>query len=106
MAPRAGIGAGGFGIDAKLAVHLGEKLCGVPLIGVLLARAEGVNEFAGDVFGDAKNVVTLVFSFQRGTPNAVNGLALLVHYVVVFEQVLAGIEVLGLDGFLGVFNRA
>src|SRR5260370_15769259 len=106
MAPRAGIGGGGFGVDAKLAVHFRKKLRRVPLIGMLLAGTESVYQFAGDVFGDAEDVVALIFSLQRGTPNAVNGLALLVHYVVVFEQVLAGIEVLGLDGFLGVFNTA
>src|SRR5260370_4722865 len=106
MAPRAGIGGGGFGVDAKIAVHFRKKLRRVPLIGMLLAGTESVYQFAGDVFGDAEDVVALIFSLQRGTPNAVNGLALLVHYVVVFEQVLAGIEVLGLDGFLGVFNTA
>src|SRR5712664_2815122 len=106
MAPRAGIGAGGFGVDAKLAVHFRKKLRRVPLIGMLLAGTESVYQFAGDVFGDAENVVALIFSLQRRTPNAVNGLALLVHYFVVFEEVLAGIEVLGLDGFLGVLDAA
>src|SRR6266851_1748610 len=106
MAPRAGIGAAGFGVDAELAVHLREKLRGVPLIGMLLAGAESVNEFARDVFGDAENVIALVFAFERGPPDGVNRLALLVHHVVVFEQVLAGVEVLGFDGFLRVFDAA
>src|ERR1700731_4150553 len=106
MAQRAGIGAGGFGIDTELAVHLSQKLRAIPLIGVLLARAEGVDEFARDVFRDAENVVTLIFSFERGTPDGVNRLPLLVHYVVVFKQVLAGIEVLRFHGFLRVLDAA
>src|SRR5260370_39888904 len=106
MARRAGIGAGGFGADAKLGVHFRKKLRRVPLIGMLLAATESVYQFAGDVFGDAENVVALISALQRRTPNAVNGLALLVHYVVVFEEVLAGIEVLGLDGFFDVLKTA
>src|SRR5216683_2102177 len=106
MAPRAGIGAGGFGVNAKLAVHLREKLRGVPLVGMLLAGAEGVDEFARDVLGDAEHVVALVFAFERGAPYGVNRLALLVHHVVVFKEVLAGVEVLGFHGFLRVFDAA
>src|SRR5260370_1995740 len=73
---------------------------------LLIARAEGVDEFVRDIFGDFENVVALVLSFQRGTPNAVNGLALLVHYVVVFEQVFAGVEVLRFDRLLRVLYAA
>src|ERR1700674_5981056 len=106
MTSRPGIGASGFGINAELAVHLGEKLRGIPLVGMLFAGAEGVDEFARDVLGDFQNVVALIFSFQRGATDTVNGLALLVHYVVVFEQVFAGVEVLRFDGFLCVFDAA
>src|SRR5258706_7324918 len=100
MAQRAGVGASSFCVDTELAIHLREKLGAIPLIGVLLARAERVDEFARDVFRDAENVVALIFSFERRTPNSVNGFALLVHYVVVFEQVFAGVEVLRFDGLL------
>src|ERR1700730_15759348 len=103
MAQRARIGASSFCVDAELAVHLGEKLGAIPLIRVLLARAEGVDKFARDIFRDAENVVTLIFSFERGTPDGVNGLALVVDYVVVLKQVFAGIVVLRFDGFLRVF---
>src|ERR1700738_3285043 len=106
MAQGAGIGASGFGIDAKLAVHLRKELRTVPLIGVLLARAECIDEFARNIFGNFENVIALVFSFERGTPDGVNGLALLVHYIVVFEQVFAGVEVLRFYGFLRVFDTA
>ena len=99
-----GFGAGGFGVDAELAVHLGEELRGVPLIGMLLAGAIGVDQLAGDIFGDAENIVALIFSFQRGAADGVDRLALLVHHVVVFEQMFAGVEVLRFDGFLRVFD--
>src|SRR5277367_3469074 len=101
---RAGIGAGGFGIDAKLRVDLGEKLRGVPLIGMLLARAKGLHQFARDVFGDPENVIALVLPFQRGAANGINRLALLVHHVVVFKKMFAGVEVLRFDAFLRVFD--
>src|SRR5258708_8440938 len=100
MAQRAGVGASSFCVDTELAIHLGEKLRAIPLIGVLLARAEGVDELARDVFRDAENVVALIFSFERGTADGVDGLALLVHYVVVFEQRFAVVEVLRVAGVL------
>src|SRR5262245_3666015 len=71
---------------------------------MLVARAVSVHELAGDVFGDAEDVIALVFSFERGAANVVNRFALLVHHVVVFEQVFAGVEVLRFDGFLRVFD--
>src|SRR5277367_296737 len=106
VAQRRGVGAGGFGVDAELGVYFGEELRGVPLIGMLVAGAEGVDLLAGDVFGYAENVIALIFAFERGAANGINRLALLVHNVVVFEKVFAGIEVLRFDGFLRVFNAA
>ena len=106
VAQRGGIGAGGFGVDAELSVDFGEELRGVPLIGMLVARAERVDEFARDIFRDAENVIALVFSFERGAANGVNRLALLVHHVVVFEKMFAGVEVLRFNGFLSVLDAA
>ncbi len=44
----------------------------------------------------------LIDAFEQLAAHAVDGLALLVHDVVVFEQVFAGFEVLRFDGFLGL----
>src|SRR5262249_44655822 len=44
------------------------------------------------------------FAFERGAANRVDRLALLVHHVVVFEQMFAGVEVLGFHGFLRTLN--
>ena len=71
---------------------------------MLVARTEGIHELARQIFGDAENVVALIFSFERGAANAVNRLALLVHHIVVFEKVFAGVEVLRFDGFLGLLD--
>ena len=46
----------------------------------------------------------LVRAFEQLPAHAVDGLALLVVDVVVFEQVFAGFEVLRFDGFLGLLN--
>ena len=45
-------------------------------------------------------------TFHELVAETVDGLALLVHDVVVFEDVLAGLEVLGLDGFLRRLDAA
>ena len=47
-----------------------------------------------------KDQFLLVEPFQQLPAQAVNRLALLVHHVVVFEQVFAGLEVLPFDGLL------
>ena len=42
----------------------------------------------------------LIESFKQLVAQSIDGLALLVHHVVVFEQMLAGFEVLRFDGLL------
>src|SRR5580700_2880835 len=73
---------------------------------MLLTRTERFRKFSGDFFGNAQNVVALIFSFQRGAANTVDGFALLVHYIVVFEEMFASVEVLRFHGLLGIFNTA
>ena len=73
---------------------------------MLVCRARCFHEFAGNVFGDAQRVVFLFFSFEGGAANRIDRLALLVHHVVVFEQVFARLEVLRFDGHLRVFDAA
>ena len=48
------------------------------------------------------DALLLVHSLEQLAAHAVDGLALLVHHVVVLEQVLAGGEVLGFHGLLGL----
>ena len=73
---------------------------------MLVLRAEGFHQFARKIFGDAQRVIFLFLAFERGAANRVDRLALLVHHVVVFEQVFAGLEVLRFDGLLRVFDAA
>ena len=48
----------------------------------------------------------LIDAFEQLAAQAVDGLALLVHHVVVLEQMFAGFEVLAFDGFLRGFDAA
>ena len=61
--------------------------------------AELVHQLAEDS-GDVvfEDQFLLLHAFQQLMAQAVHGLALLVHHVVVFEEVFAGFEVLRLDG--------
>src|SRR5947209_19955953 len=45
-----GVCASSFGIDAKLAVHLREKLRAIPLARMLFARAKRLDQLARNVF--------------------------------------------------------
>ncbi len=100
------IDSGCLHVEAKLIQHFGGELGDVPFFRVLIPRAESVGEFARDVFGDAECVVLLFFSFERGAANRIDSLALLIHHVVILEQVLASLEVLRLHSFLSVFDPA
>ncbi len=62
----------------------------VPLIGVLVLRREFVERAAQDaahiVF---ENQILLLDAFEQLAAQAINGLTLLVHHIVVFEQMFA-----------------
>ncbi len=94
----------GLQIEAKLVEHLVAELGGVPLVGMLRGRGVGLGERIGDGFGALEHEFFLVAAFEERAAQRVNRFALLVHHVVVFEQVFAGLEVLRFDGFLRVLD--
>ena len=71
---------------------------------MFLSRAEGADQSASEIFGNAQGVFFLIFAFKGGAADGVNRLALLIHYIVVFEKMFAGIEVLGFNGLLRVLD--
>ncbi len=96
-----------FEVSSKDVVELREERFELPLVGVDLFGGvfiEDVGEDGGGVvFGDE---LLLVYSFHQLPAQTVDGFALLVHDVVVFEDVFTGLEVLGFDGFLRGFDAA
>ena len=67
-------------------------------------------EFVEDGAEDSAYVVfedefALVDAFKQLAAQAIDGFALLVHHVVVFEQMFARFEVLRFNALLRVFNR-
>ncbi len=50
--------------------------------------------------------IFLIDAFEQLVTQAVDRFTLLVHHVVIFEQVFAGFKVLGFDGFLGFLDAA
>ena len=73
---------------------------------MLRLRAIGIDEIERDVFRFLENELALILAFERGAANRVNRFALLVHHVVVFEQVFASVEVLRFDRLLRLFDAA
>ena len=96
-----------FEVCAEEVVELGEERLELPLVGVDLLRGvlvEDVGEDGGEVVvGDE---LLLVDAFHELTAQAVDGFALLVHDVVVLEDVFAGFEVLRFDCFLRGLDAA
>ena len=71
----------------------------------LLAQQQGrIDELRHDASHDIENALLLIGAFEQRAPHAVYGLALLVHDVVVFQNVFAGGEVLRFHRFLGRFD--
>ena len=73
----------------------------IPIRKVNFNRAEFIHQIAEDA-GDIilENQFLLIHTFEQLMAQAVHGLALLIHYVVVFEKMFAGFEVLGFNCFL------
>src|SRR5580658_7345688 len=73
----------------------------VPLVGVQLFAGkliERAAQNAADVV--LQNQLPLIYALEQPPAQSVHGLALLVHHIVVLEQVLARLEVLPLYGLL------
>ena len=96
-----GVDAGGRKAEAELADQLFIEALDVPLVRADVLSRELVEHAAEDaadvVFEDE---LALLDAFKQLAAQAVDGLALLVHDVVVLEQVFARFEVLRFDGFL------
>ena len=96
-----------FEVRAEDVVELGEERLELPLVGVDLLGCvliEDVGEDGGEVVvGDE---LLLIDSLHELAAETVDGFALLVHDVVVFEDVFAGFEVLSFDCLLRGFDAA
>ena len=74
----------------------------VPGVGVLVVGAAQVEELLDDALHHLHDALLLVAALEQLAAHAVYRLALLVHHVVVFQEVFAGLEILHFDGFLGL----
>ena len=94
----------GLGIEAELVQNFVGELRDVPLVRMLFAWAIRFDQFVGDGVGALQHEFFLVAAFQERAAQVVNRFALLVHYIVVFQQVFARFEVLRFHGFLRIFD--
>ena len=85
-------------------LELGLQRVEVPLLGEALGGPG--DEALDDVVDEAADLVLEVRALEHLATLGVDHVALAVHHVVVLEDVLAGVEVLGLDLALGVGDRA
>ena len=79
----------------------------IPIVGMGFGRAKFIDQ-AGENARNIifKNQVLLIDTFEQAAAQSIDGLALLVHHIVVFEQMLASFEVLPFDRLLCSFNAA
>ena len=68
-------------------------------------RVMHVDEVVDDLVGRVDDVLLPLAAVEDGAPQRVDRLALLVHHVVVLEEVLAGLEVAPLDLLLRALDR-
>ena len=95
-------------LDAVIEIgeHLGGELVQLPVAGILVGRAVGVDDEVERVAGDIEDVVAARLAVEDLAAQMVDRLALLVHHVVVLEQVLADVEVVPLDLLLRALDGA
>ena len=89
-----------FDAHAELRQHVGLQAGEIPLVGTRIFGAAPVDDAADDAARHLDDALFLFDAFEQLAAHAVDGLALLVHDVVVLEQVFAGFEVLRFDGLL------
>src|SRR5450432_4585120 len=91
---------GGVDPGAELAEDVVAQVGQFPGVGVLVVRAAPVDKLVDNALHHIHHPLFLVDAFEQAAAHAVDSLALLVVDVVIFQQVFAGFEVLGLHGFL------
>src|ERR1051325_7138112 len=99
------IGARASQIEAEVVVQLRVQLGLVRMLAIAF-RIVRVDEEAHDLVGGVEDVLLPLAAFEDGAAQRVDRLTLLVHHVVVFEEVLAGLEVAALDLLLRALDRA
>ena len=87
-------------VNAEAVPELGAQTFLIPFVGVLVLGAEGADQPTDHAVHGVPDLFLLVLPFEQRATQPVDGLALLVHDVVVLEQVFAGLEVLGFPGLL------
>ena len=92
-------------LDAELREDVVAQVVQIPGVGMLVVGAAHVDELLDDALHDFDDALLLIVAFEQLAAHAVDGLALLVHDVVVFEEVFAGCEVLRFDGLLRAAMR-
>src|SRR5262249_50273469 len=90
---------GGYA-NAELGEDIALEIRHVPLFLANFGRAAQVHDGPDYALYVTKDVLALIAAFEQRAAQAIDGLALLVHDIVVLEQVFAGGEILGFDGLL------
>ena len=84
-------------VHAQLFDHSGIKPRRVPLIGIGFRRQEVVNQILDHLMAHVLDDLAKVFGLHDLQPLPENGLALIIHHVVEFQQLLADVEVAAFD---------
>ena len=87
---------------SELAENIVAQGAQVPGIGVLLIGAAHVDVLLDDAAHHIHDALLLIHAFEQLAAHSVDGLALLVVDVVVFQEVFARLEILHFDRFLGL----
>src|SRR5436190_692424 len=91
----------GGDLDVELPVERLREAAEVPVLGMRALGGVAVEGADHEVIDPFRDVVGLALAVQDLAAHAVDDLALLVHHVVVLEEMLANLEVVVLDALLG-----
>src|SRR6266403_2381815 len=91
----------GGDLDVELPVERLRETAEIPVLGVRALGGVTLEGADHEIVDPLRDVVGLALAVQDLAAHAVDDLALLVHHVVVLEEVLADLEVVVLDALLG-----
>ena len=100
MIQLSGIDPFGPQVQAELRKKAVSQPLQVPFIGMNIFGAVGLDKLFCHVLGDPQDVFLLILALHQLAAQAVDGGALPVHDIIVFQQMLAGLKVLPFHGLL------
>ena len=76
-----------------------------PFLGILFLRTVSLNQAYANPFHHIQNFFGDIRGFEIALSMLVNHLPLLIHHIIIFQEMLADFKIMAFHFLLGIFNR-